>query len=417
MKDDELSSIDPLAAQEIQNLRALVKKYESGYNTLNQILSELPGHIYWLDADNIVLGCNDVLAKITGLQNREDAVGKHVSLFLTKEEGEVVLRNNAKVMKEGTPLIDEEAFTTQAGELLYFLSRKAPLRDKNGEIIGTIGTSLDITDLKKAQEKAVEALKQKAQAEEELKRALLIFSGMQNHDLRAPLSSVHSRSYFIKKHISTLINAYKIAFEANKEEIPVIKPKTLSELEQVPDDILQALYDANSYIEASLKSIKGASLGEEFLRCDQLVNCNIEHLLSRIIDKYPCDEEQKKLIHFNTVGSFNFKGNQIFFNRLVENLIRNAFEQIQLKGKGEIFIGCEPGDPYNYLKIKDTAGGVDPKHLGSIFEGFNSSKKGGTGLGLSSAKPIMQAFGGDISCHRVEGDCIEFCLSFPLVYS
>jgi nitrogen-specific signal transduction histidine kinase len=46
---------------------------------------------------------------------------------------------------------------------------------------------------------------------------------------------------------------------------------------------------------------------------------------------------------------------------------------------------------------------------------MQSSKQGGTGLGLSSAQQIIQAFGGNIRCHVVDGDCIEFSLGFPKI--
>ena len=74
---------------------------------------------------------------------------------------------------------------------------------------------------------------------------------------------------------------------------------------------------------------------------------------------------------------------------------------------------CNQNDKFNRIIIKDTAGGVTQAIIDNMFKGIQSSKKGGTGIGLSSAKQIMQGMKGDIECHLVDGDCIVFVLSFP----
>ncbi len=178
--------------------------------------------------------------------------------------------------------------------------------------------------------------------------------------------------------------------------------------------IAEALKQAESYIDATLKIIRGAASGSELISKEDLVACSIEEILRRAISTYPYrDEADQAKVHLDTMDAFEFMGNSIFMARIVQNLIKNAFEQIHLKGQGEIFVKCEAADPLNYLYIKDTAGGVSEAILAQLFNGFNSTKRGGTGIGLSSAKQIMQAFGGDINCRLVEGDCIEFVLSFP----
>src|SRR5690606_6107524 len=145
-----------------------------------------------------------------------------------------------------------------------------------------------------------------------------------------------------------------------------------------------------------LKSLKSAAQGEALLDESQLVECNSDRLLRRIIDNYPYKDNQAELLHYNSGYDFNFKGNVIFFNRLIENLIKNAFEQIDLKDKGEIFIHCEPQGKLNLIKIKDTAGGVTQDLVDQLFSGVKSTKVRGTGIGLSSAKQIMQGMNGDI---------------------
>lgn len=384
-------------------------------------LSELmPGNFYWKNAQGIYLGCNALLVKTLGLTSKDDIVGK-TDYELWPAQADELRRNDLSVMETGIPLQKEEIALLADGSRAYFTAIKVPMKDGLGGVIGIIGNSLDITaeklklqaelEKKEFERRAHEALA-KAAAEEATTRAILVFSGMATHDLRTPLSSANLRATFIKKYEAILVEVYKAALQANLE-VPYIQPEVLEDLMRAPDDILRAMQEANMYIDTSLKSIKGASLGEELLKADQLVECQTERLFQRIKSSYPYKEGGQDLLHIDSSFNFKFMGNEIYFNRLIENLIKNAFEQIRSKGRGEIFIYCEPANAFNLIKIKDTAGNVTQDIVKSLFSGIGSSKQGGTGVGLSSAKQVMRAMGGDINCHVVDGDCIEFVLSFP----
>ena len=256
-------------------------------------------------------------------------------------------------------------------------------------------------------------LLEKIDAEEATKRALLIFSGMLTHDLRTPLLSASLRTSFIQKLLPKLLMCYESARNANLD-IPEISEKHLNLLNDSTENIIESINEANSYIDSSLKSLKCAIEGENFLSKDQLVRCNAGNLVQRLIQNYPCPDNSREKIHFDFANDFDFLGNEIFFNRLLENLIKNAFEQIELKGKGEIFISFKQGSS-NLIKIKDTAGGVTQNVLNTLSGEITSFKEGGTGIGLASAQQIMKAFGGSITSHLTRDNYIEFILSFPIL--
>ncbi|HXH55614.1 MAG TPA: hypothetical protein VNK03_07740, partial [Gammaproteobacteria bacterium] len=44
--------------------------------SLESIIAHLPGHVYWLDRNNVFLGSNDLQAKAAGFENRYEIVGK-----------------------------------------------------------------------------------------------------------------------------------------------------------------------------------------------------------------------------------------------------------------------------------------------------------------------------------------------------
>ena len=81
-----------------------------------------------------------------------------------------------------------------------------------------------------------------------------------------------------------------------------------------------------------------------------------------------------------------------------------------------IKIGATPmGKWYhqNIFKIKNTAGGLPNHEIENLFEAFKTNTTSETGVGLAFCKLTMQRFGGDITCHGVEGEYLEFDLRFP----
>ncbi|HLD17423.1 MAG TPA: HAMP domain-containing sensor histidine kinase, partial [Coxiellaceae bacterium] len=179
------------------------------------------------------------------------------------------------------------------------------------------------------------------------------------------------------------------------------------------ETIKERVQTAQDYITASLKSVKGAAQGESILSQQDLVPCSIEKCVRKVIQDYPFKENEREKLHFTCLKDFTFLGNEIFMVRVIENIIKNAYEQIDAKGKGEIYIQCNNHDDHSQLIIKDTAGDVTHEVVDALFQGMNTTKADGTGIGLSSAKEVMQMFGGEIKAQLIEGDCIAFILSFP----
>ena len=391
---------------------------------LENIISNFPAFVYWKDRNGVILGCNDLLAQSVGYSKATDIIGKTDYELSWKDQADAIRENDQQVMKAGKVLVTEESGRLSNGREVVAITHKVPMYDQHHQVIGVIGISLDITDLKHAQEREKDALgiaalaQAKAQAQEEIQRAIFTFTGTMSHDLRTPLCTTGLLTYLLAKNLPILLQIYNEHVETQKKLLgddyfPEINKKMLKDIEAVPQQLSEINKQSESYIDATLKIIKGAATGVDIISPEDLVACSIEEIIRRVIGSYPCNAEDKEKIHSDTMESFTFRGNSIFMARITENLIKNAFEQIHLKGRGEIFIICEEGDPFNYLKIKDTAGGVPASVAEHLFDGFNSTKKSGTGIGLSSAKQIMQAFGGDIECHLVDGDCVEFVLSFP----
>lgn len=121
------------------------------FEALELVAPVLPTPVYWHDINGVVLGINEHCLKAIGTSR--EIVGKTPYEFYPKEIAEHILKHNEKVMLTGEVLSQEEIIKDiTTGQPKYFASIKAPLYDDNGKVIGIVGSSIDITAEKEAQE-------------------------------------------------------------------------------------------------------------------------------------------------------------------------------------------------------------------------------------------------------------------------
>jgi two-component system sensor histidine kinase HydH len=66
------------------------------------------------------------------------------------------------------------------------------------------------------------------------------------------------------------------------------------------------------------------------------------------------------------------------------------------------------------LDLIDTGCGMDEKTLAQVFEAFFSTRRGGTGLGLATARKIIEAHGGTIRVQSEQGRGTQFTIKLPV---
>jgi signal transduction histidine kinase len=105
------------------------------------------------------------------------------------------------------------------------------------------------------------------------------------------------------------------------------------------------------------------------------------------------------------------------FKQALLNLLLNA--QQAMPGGGQLTLQAavaepEPGKKALCLMLIDTGQGMAPEVLGKAFRPFFTTKQGGTGLGLATARKIVQAHGGTLALESEPGRGTKATLTLPL---
>ncbi len=98
--------------------------------------------------------------------------------------------------------------------------------------------------------------------------------------------------------------------------------------------------------------------------------------------------------------------------QLILNLFINAVQA--MPSGGELIIRTRMLGPNALIEISDTGCGIEPDKIDKIFDAYYTSKPGGSGLGLSTARKIAMAHNGSISVDSQPGKGTSFTVSLPL---
>ncbi|MBA2656447.1 MAG: PAS domain-containing protein [Tatlockia sp.] len=134
------------------------------------ILAQLPYCIFWKDREGVFLGCNEIFAKSMGYPSPKDIIGKtdydlSVSFEIINnyrsDDQKIIESNQAKINLEEDQILPD-------GRKIVLLTSKVPLLNNDGEIVGILGSYIDITERKK-REQTLKDDKKKAEDENKTK--------------------------------------------------------------------------------------------------------------------------------------------------------------------------------------------------------------------------------------------------------
>lgn len=163
-------SVSNLGEREIGALRARIAELEKQCTELAQkektareeaellqrAIDALPRTLFIKDLRSVYLGCSQLFADHAGVAHPHDLKGKNdYELAATQEQADGFRADDQAVMKSGVAVINKlEQLRTADGRTLWLETSKVPLRNREGNVMGVVGTYEDVT-LRKQQEEAL----------------------------------------------------------------------------------------------------------------------------------------------------------------------------------------------------------------------------------------------------------------------
>jgi PAS domain S-box-containing protein len=129
---------------------------------LRTILDTIPQRVFWKDRNSVYVGCNKPLAQDCGFADPGAIVGKNDYETNGAPLADLYRADDRCVMETGRPKLEYEEPSRRAdGSQGWLKTSKVPLCDKEGRVIGVLGTYEDITERKHAEEQLRASLREK----------------------------------------------------------------------------------------------------------------------------------------------------------------------------------------------------------------------------------------------------------------
>ena len=121
---------------------------------LQIFMDNIPDQVYFKDTESRFVRVNQEQAHFLGLSNPQDAIGKTDLDFQPPELARFFLAEEKHIMETGEPVLNRVEFNpTRDGKPRWLSSSKVPAKNELGQIIGTIGISVNVTEQKLQEEK------------------------------------------------------------------------------------------------------------------------------------------------------------------------------------------------------------------------------------------------------------------------
>ena len=167
------------------------------------LMDSNPQYIFWKDVEGAYLGCNKLYAQFCALDSTQEIIGTSDYDYMKKEEADICIAADKEVMQNGNSLLNFEEYVTDAhGISRWFNINKIPLKDKEGNVMGVLGTMTDITEAKRNKElieKQALALEAHVLDLETKNKELENFNYIVAHDLQEPIRNISNFATLLSK--------------------------------------------------------------------------------------------------------------------------------------------------------------------------------------------------------------------------
>ena len=172
---------------------------------------------------------------------------------------------------------------------------------------------------------------------------------------------------------------------------------------QIADSIDENADYAQQVSEKIRETVSSYTLGDDFIEVNQLVRKVLdETFLPRNIRVKTQYDEAFLIVEIDENS----------FTRILRNLLNNAIEA--MSGGGTLYLKIT--SQYDVVvEVKDTGVGIHERAMSKLFQPFNTTKHGHSGLGLALCKNIIESAGGSLEMKETSDKGTTFSLKLPLI--
>lgn len=305
-----------------------------------------------------------------------------------------------KILEKKLPMVKDAEYhhVNHRGDNHILSLTIFPECDENGNVIGVEGVGRDVTEERKL--------------ETELKKtkelALLgEFSSAVAHQMRNPLGNILMGTKRLESALGLDGGKWEVVRD-NHGRTATAEIADRTRVAEILKNVSLGVYNLNQVVTELLEYTKTLKLRRSLQRMEVIIRETVQTFDS-LLNQYNI----KVAEHFQD-GLPAISVDAVLIGQVIQNVIYNAIQAMPRGGELALSANLdEQKSKQMLLSIRDSGIGIDSSEMSRVFRPFYTTKKMGTGLGLSVAHRIVEAHGGRIQVcrnpcsHRVEGSIMQ----------
>jgi PAS domain S-box-containing protein len=356
-------------------------KAEEGERRLRFMAESLPQKIFTARPDGQVDYLNRQWGEFTG-QPIEQLQGWGWTNVLHLDEKEKNLRRWKEALQSGQPFEVEHRFRRHDGAYCWHLIRAQAMHDSAGKITMWIGSTTDIDDQKRAEERLEKVVAERTGSLREAVAELEHFSYTITHDMRAPLRALQSFGQILREEHEAQLDE-----EGRDYLLRIVR--AAERMDHLITDALN--YSQVVQQEMPLEPVDCASLLRGML--DSYLEFQPPNLEIRVADDIP-----------------TVLGNRAGLTQCFSNLLTNAVKFVTPGEVPQVHVWGERKGDLVRLWVEDRGIGIEAEQQRRIFGMFQrlSNRYEGTGIGLALVQKVVKRMRGQVGVDSSPGEGSRF---------